>query len=480
MKKRTKRILTFGGLFLAVIFVSGCTANFCSVQDKANILYVYEKGVSIYEDNHEEGVFVFEDNNVLTSRISEDYNNSPTLQKIIETAKANKINVPHDDFFVGLDHKLLKKALIAKNGTSFDFGNVNAEEANLALEQYGYLKFVGEENLFSNWDLWTAELRVELGPDKVPNNDFTSLYKNQLESTINSFRSCITINDGFYGKYGSSGDTESFVEGKSWKYAWSKGPIEGLLVYPVAFLVDYFSHAFGMNGWGQIGAVAIVTLIVRVLILLTTLKSTLGQQKMQSLQPELAKIQQKYPNSNTNQAEKQRLAQEQMALYKKHKINPLGQILVMIIQFPVFIAVWGAMTGAAALSSDAVLGLNLSGSISSTLTNFNNWPNVGGWWTAAVLFVLMALAQFLAMKLPQWIQKARTKNVKKMSKNPAQDKQAKQMKWFSNIMLIMIVIMGFSLPAAMGVYWFIGALISIAQTLIMQPIIARQGKKQRR
>ena len=92
----------------------------------------------------------------------------------------------------------------------------------------------------------------------------------------------------------------------------------------------------------------------------------------------------------------------------------------------------------------------------------------------------MALAQFLAMKLPQWIQKARTKNVKKMSKNPAQDKQAKQMKWFSNIMLIMIVIMGFSLPAAMGVYWFIGALISIAQTLIMQPIIARQGKKQRR
>ena len=56
----------------------------------------------------------------------------------------------------------------------------------------------------------------------------------------------------------------------------------------------------------------------------------------------------------------------------------------MIIQFPVFIAVWGAMTGAAALSSDAVLGLNLSGSISSTLTNIKNWPNVGGWWTAAV------------------------------------------------------------------------------------------------
>jgi membrane protein insertase Oxa1/YidC/SpoIIIJ len=50
------------------------------------------------------------------------------------------------------------------------------------------------------------------------------------------------------------------------------------------------------------------------------------------------------------------------------------------------------------------------------------------------------------------------------------------MKWFSNIMLVMIVVMGFSLPAAMGVYWFIGAIISVIQTLIMQTIMARSKK----
>ncbi|HPV69935.1 MAG TPA: YidC/Oxa1 family membrane protein insertase, partial [Bacilli bacterium] len=99
-----------------------------------------------------------------------------------------------------------------------------------------------------------------------------------------------------------------------------------------------------------------------------------------------------------------------------------------------------------------------------------------GWWTAVVLFVLMGISQFISMKLPQWMQKARTKNVKKLSKNPAQDKQSKQMKWFSNIMLVMIVVMGFSLPAAMGVYWFIGAIISVIQTLIMQTIMARSKK----
>lgn len=399
------------------------------------------------------------------------------LKTVVQNAELNNINVPHEDYFVGIDRKLLELAIIKDLGTDVDFKTIDAEQANKSLTKFGYLKFTGDEDLYRNWDTWTAELRVILGANKVPNNDFTKLYKDELNKTINAYRSCIAINDGLYGKYGSNKDTESFIEGKSWKYAWSKGPIEGLLVYPVAFLIDYFSHLFGMNGWGQIGAVALVTLIVRTIVMLTTLKTTMGQQKMQALQPELAKIQQKYPNSNTNQSEKQRLAQEQMALYKKHNIKPLGQFLVLIIQFPVFIAVWGAMTGASTLSSDAVLGLNLSESISTALTNFTNWPNVSGWWTAAVLFILMAGAQFLSMKLPQWIQKAKSKNVKRLGKNPAEDKQSKQMKWFSNIMLVMIIIMGFSLPAAMGVYWFIGAIISIAQTLIMQTIMAKSNKK---
>ncbi|HPY38271.1 MAG TPA: membrane protein insertase YidC [Bacilli bacterium] len=482
MKKSTKRILTFGGLFMAVVLISGCTASFCSNNDRANILYTYEKGVSVYEDNAVGGVEVFAGNATLTRRVPKEedkYQNSALLQTVIDEAGTNAINVPTEAYFVAIDQEVLEVALTSQFGLSVDFTTVNAEQANLALTRFGYLKFAGyteDNNLFETWDSWTAELRVSLGAEQVPNQDFTKLYKEKLNTTISTYRACIAVNNGNYGKYGSDGNTEAFIEGKSWAYAWSKGPIEGLLVYPVAFLVDYFSFTFGMNGWGQIGAVALVTLIVRTLILLTTIKSTMGQQKMQALQPELAKIQAKYPNSNTNQAEKQRLAQEQMALYKKNKINPLGQILVLIVQFPVFIAVWGAMTGAAVLSSDAVLGLNLSAGLGTSILNIAGWPNAAGWWTAVVLFVLMGISQFISMKLPQWMQKARTKNVKKLSKNPAQDKQSKQMKWFSNIMLVMIVVMGFSLPAAMGVYWFIGAIISVIQTLIMQTIMARSKK----
>ena len=61
-----------------------------------------------------------------------------------------------------------------------------------------------------------------------------------------------------------------------------------------------------------------------------------------------------------------------------------------------------------------------------------------------------------------------------MGKNNAVDKNQSQMKMMSNVMLIMIIVMGISLPSAMGVYWLVSALISIIQTLITQKIIKRK------
>jgi membrane protein insertase Oxa1/YidC/SpoIIIJ len=90
----------------------------------------------------------------------------------------------------------------------------------------------------------------------------------------------------------------------------------------------------------------------------------------------------------------------------------------------------------------------------------------------------MAATQFFAMFLPQLITKIRTrKEVTRLSKNPAQDSTQKQMKWVTYGMLVFTIIMGFFLPAAMGIYWFIGGLISMAQTGITQIIMAKNAKK---
>jgi YidC/Oxa1 family membrane protein insertase len=171
------------------------------------------------------------------------------------------------------------------------------------------------------------------------------------------------------------------------------------------------------------------------------------------------------------------MASEMQALYKKHNIHPFLSILVMIIQFPVFICVWGAMTGSSVLSSDAFLGLRLSESVSSIFFDFSNWPNNPGWWTAVVIFFIMAVLQVVAMLLPQIISKKKQAKIAKLGKNPAAKKQGNKMKMFTIIMCVMIIFMGFSLASGMVIYWIAGSIWSIAQTLIIELISYLKNNK---
>jgi YidC/Oxa1 family membrane protein insertase len=201
--------------------------------------------------------------------------------------------------------------------------------------------------------------------------------------------------------------------------------------------------------------------------------------KMTELQPEIQKIQNKYPNSNTSQTEKMKVAEETQKLYKKHNIHPFRSILIMFIQFPVFICVWGALSGSAALSTGSFLNLNLSSSISTILFNQAEWDiaHGGGALTALLLFLFMSIAQAIAMLLPQFMQKAKAKKVARLGRNPATNQQSKNMQIFTWVMLAMIIFMGFSLASGMGVYWLIGAVFSVAQTLITQVIVERKKKE---
>lgn len=65
----------------------------------------------------------------------------------------------------------------------------------------------------------------------------------------------------------------------------------------------------------------------------------------------------------------------------------------------------------------------------------------------------------------------------KLTANPAQDENARRMKMMSYIMLTVTIFMGFALPAAMGVYWAIGAIMSMVQTLITQLIVKKHMLK---
>ena len=194
---------------------------------------------------------------------------------------------------------------------------------------------------------------------------------------------------------------------------------------------------------------------------------------MQLIQPEIERLQQKYPNSNTNQYEKQMMAQEQMNLYKKYNINPFGMLIVMLFQFPIFIAVWGAMSGSAILRTGDLWGLQLSAATGASITNWSGTPSV----VALIIYIIMALAQAVSMLLPQFLQKRRLKKVQKLGKSNAKESSMNQMKIMNIVMLVMIIFMGFSLPVAMAIYWTISALISLTQSLVMSSINNKKTEK---
>ena len=422
------------------------------------------------------------------------------VKSAIEKTVSNGGYVPSLEYYKHFDVNALALAIdtyrAERSGTTITVDNITADQVEEVFFLCGGSKFVDySKNAGMDFSAYQQihDLTVtQVGIEAAASKNYIENYKSNMQSQSNSLRSCISTfeRDGVtYGNYGPY-QTSVPIETKNWGYAWNFGShggfFEGLLVYPVAWMIDGFTNLFGgvqAVAIPQLLALIVVTVIVRLAIFGLTFPSTLQQQKMTALQPEIAKLQAKYPNSNTSQVEKQRLAQEQQALYKKYKVHPLLQLLVMVIQFPVFICVWGAMQGSAVLSTGQILGLHLSSSIMSVVTNFAGWPGNPAWWTAIGLFIIMSGSQFLSMKLPQWIQKARAKKVAKLGVNPAQKQQNRTMNIISYVMLAVIIVMGFTLPAAMGVYWFVGAIVSLAQSFVTQAIAnstLRKMKKNRK
>ena len=525
MKRKTRLIIGGFSLLLGAVVLSGCTASFCTVTDKAHMLYAYDYGVTDYRaaDADTQAIAYINGNPVTLDNVkykgfsaddsqarAQIYEYCSTFKSIDESASGDGVKLPTIKFLTTLDSVVLGHAIeyayvnpdlkarwnltsienaateLTTDSVLRDYTDKNAKpEDKGILDVYGYLKFEDSYNeklvLWTNYDKYVEEVKGYIGVDEVPSSDYFDLYyKKTMNSAVTNARSCLTITTGDYGSYGPRGAAVQ-IEAKKWT-DW-KGLFEFLLVWPIGALLDVLTKGFfgaGVgNGWAQLLSILVVTFLIRGLMMVFTIKQSSASAKMNELQPEIQKIQAKYPNSNTNQYDKQRMAQDMQKLYKKHHINPLSSLLVMIVQFPVFICVWGAMQGNAYLSSGALFNvLRFSDSISSALFNKAAW-STGAAEVALGLFLVMSGAQTVAMLLPQWIQKKKAKDAVKLGKNPAQQQNNNRMKWFTYIMLAMIIFMGFSLASGMGIYWLFGAIFSVCQTLIMQAITARKAREQK-
>ncbi len=212
------------------------------------------------------------------------------------------------------------------------------------------------------------------------------------------------------------------------------------------------------NLWGSFGLTIIVlTIIVRGVMYPLTLKQLRATKAVQSLQPKLAALQKKHGS------DKQKLAQEQMRLYKESGVSPSGCLLPLLIQMPIWIALYQAIIRVMAVDPHSFL--NLSHYLYGWQGVFEALPldNTFLWLNLATPDFFLALLVGASM----WVQQKMVQAPPTPGATGAQS-QAQTMV----VMLpLMFTFLSMSFPSGLALYWVTSNIISF----IMQYIITGWG-----
>jgi YidC/Oxa1 family membrane protein insertase len=122
--------------------------------------------------------------------------------------------------------------------------------------------------------------------------------------------------------------------GKAIDYGWF-----GLVARPILQALKFFNSF--LKNWGL--AIILLTIIIKLLLHPLTRKSMASMKGMQALQPQLKGIREKYKD------DKERLNMETMNLFRRHKVNPMGGCLPMLLQMPIYIALYKVLYNATEL-----------------------------------------------------------------------------------------------------------------------------------
>lgn len=241
-----------------------------------------------------------------------------------------------------------------------------------------------------------------------------------------------------------------------------EGIFSAIFVYPLAKLVNLLAPHLGVAL-----AIVAVTVLINAVVLLLTWKSNVSSQKMQLLQPEIARIQKRYEGRDDQQS-RLRMQQEIQQIYAKNGVNMLGSMLVGFIQFPILIAVYHAVQRAESVINGSFLGMKLE---TSPLHGTQN-----GQWIYAVAFLVMIGVQFLSMKLPMFLQEKRAKEEAEKHFR-RYEKPANPMGNTMYIMILFVSVLLFSWPSAMTVYYIISSCVMIAKTFLVDHFVHKEMEK---
>ncbi len=182
-----------------------------------------------------------------------------------------------------------------------------------------------------------------------------------------------------------------------------------------------------------------------------TRTSTESMKKMQLLQPKIKELQQKYKDNREKQS------QEMMKLYQKEKINPMAGCLPMLVQSPVFIALYQALAHMIALRGTPFIGWINDLSQPDTLFVFPGaLPFLGGH-----PFNLLPIL----MSATMWVQ----------SKLTPTGTTGGQMAMMNNFLPVIFLFMFYQMPSGLVLYWLVNNLMTIYQTWRIHSAATRTG-----
>ena len=199
--------------------------------------------------------------------------------------------------------------------------------------------------------------------------------------------------------------------------------------YPLVWILNVFHSWIPSFGIGII----LLTVLVRLVFWPLTHKSTVSMRRMSEIQPKMKEIREKFKDNP------QRLQQETWALYRDNKVNPMAGCLPMLVQIPVFIALFTVLRSAVELRYAPFLW------IADLSEPENLLPGIFPFGGLNILPILMAVTMGLQSALTP----------------STGDKQQQRMMMV--MMPIMMLVMFYSFPSALSLYWTLSQVLSIVQ-----------------
>ena len=214
--------------------------------------------------------------------------------------------------------------------------------------------------------------------------------------------------------------------------------------YFIIYLFDW------LTSWGlSMGLVLLLlTLIVKGIVYPFTYKSYLSSAKMRALKPYIDEVNAKYPKPE----DAMKKQQEIMTLYSKYGASPMGGCLPMLIQMPVFIALFNFVPNAIELRQQSFLWAHDLSSYDALISwNTSIWP-IGN--HISIFCLLFCVTQLLNTYYMQKMQPS-------MGGSPEQEAQMKIMRWMMYIMPVMFFFIFNDYSSGLNYYYFLSTLISV-------------------